>query len=147
MIRPATPDDLPRLLELGAAMHAESRFRTVAFSRGKVEKLLGNLMQGAGCVLVAERDGEIIGGFAGGLTPYYFSEELMATDLALFVSSDRRGGIAAVALIRSFIEWAYEHGAREVLLGTNFGEDSPANELYRRIGLQQVGNLFSSGVI
>jgi GNAT superfamily N-acetyltransferase len=146
MIRPATEADLPRLIELGEAMHAESRFRDVAFNREKVERLLGNLMLGAGCVMVAERDGEIIGGFAGGLTAYYFSDDLMATDLALFVSSDRRGGIAAVALVRSFIEWAHERGAREVLLGTNFGNDSPANELYARIGLKQVGNLFSSGV-
>ena len=147
MIRQATKEDITRLLKLGEAMHAESRFRDISFSREKVTRLLDWLISGNGCLLVAERDGEIIGGFAGGLTPYYFSEEKMATDLALFVSQDRRGGIAAVALVRSFIEWAHLNGAREVLLGTNYGEDSPANELYRRIGFNQVGNLFSSGVI
>lgn len=146
MIRPATPADIPRLLELGEAMHGESRLRDIAFSREKVERLLTNLAAGKGCLLVAERDGEIIGGFAGVLTPYYFSEEMMAVDLALFVSQDRRGGLAAVMLIRSFIEWAFQNGAREALLGTNFGAESKANQLYGRIGLGQVGGLFSSGV-
>lgn len=146
MIRQAKKEDIPCLLELGEAMHAGSRFRDISFSHEKVTRLLDWLVAGDGCLLVAERDGEIIGGFAGGLTQYYFSEETMATDLALFISQDRRGGIAAVSLVRAFIEWAHLNGAREVLLGTNYGEDSPANELYRRIGLKRVGNLFSSEV-
>ena len=98
MIRNATTEDLPRLLELGEAMHAESRYSIMSFDREKVAGLLTTLMTtDTGFLMVAETDGRIIGGFAGIVSEHWFSHDKLASDIALFIEQEfrrqaKRGG-------------------------------------------------------
>ena len=75
MIRAATKADIPRILELGLMLHATSSFRHIPFDSEKVASMMSDLMDGAGVVFVAERDGVVVGGLAGGVTEYFFSRE------------------------------------------------------------------------
>lgn len=145
MIRAATPNDLNALLELGCAMHAESAYHYLPFDQEKVRALLLSCMKGFGCVFVAERDGEIIGGFFGIITEHYFCDVKMACDLALFVRPDRRGALAAVQLIEAYIDFALKQGVdpRNIQIGISTGVDIDRTaKLYERMGFERTGGIF-----
>lgn len=145
MIRRATPDDLPRLLELAALMHAESRFRVYRFVPEKVEALLAQAIEGAlpGVVFVAERDQVVVGGAIGLCTEQWFSDQLVAQDLAIFMDPRHRGGMAAARLIAAFVEWAGAQGAVTTELGINTGVEVERTALlYGRLGLRLAAHLY-----
>lgn len=146
MIRNATTQDIPVLVKLGEAMHAESpRYRRMSWNPGKVCGLMDWCLANpdAGLLLVAERDGKVIGGFIGLCQPHYFSDDLMASDLALFVEPGKRGGLAAARLLQAFKVWARARGAVDIGAGVTTGVcDELAARLYRSVGFEPAGLLF-----
>jgi GNAT superfamily N-acetyltransferase len=144
MIRAATVEDLPRLVELGRLMHAESRFRSIEFVPEKLDHTLRKLMAGAGCVFVAEHNGALVGGFAGIASEYFFSHERAAYDFALFVEPTRRGGIVAAALIRAFVAWGKRAGIRHFECGVSTGvHPEQTGKLFEALGFVRQGALYS----
>lgn len=143
-VRPATADDIPALLALGEAMHAESRYADLPWHTPKVCGLMDWMIANDdGCLLVAEQGGEIVGGFMGMAAEHFFSTSKMATDLALFVPTTRRGGLAAVQLMRAYVTWAQERGIPNPQAGITTGVDvDRSSRLYESLGFKPVGNLF-----
>lgn len=68
MIRNATTGDIPALIELGTRMYLESRYsQNSPFDADKCAELAQSLIYSpSGCVLVAEKDGQVIGWLGGG---------------------------------------------------------------------------------
>lgn len=145
MIRPANHADIPGLVEMGAVMHAESRYSRMTYDPAKVAVVLGMILE-RGAVFVAERDGEIIGGFAGVVEEHWFSSDKVATDLALFVQPGKRGSLAAVQLLKAFLVWASEKGAvmTDILINTGVRTEQTA-KLFSLCGGEQAGYVFSWG--
>jgi GNAT superfamily N-acetyltransferase len=146
IIRPATSLDVPRVLELSAGIFNESHYPQVCkYDPEKVAHLVNQMIAQPDeyFLYVAEKDGTIIGMYAGLLTEYYFSQDRMAVDLALFVDPKRRGGIAAIKLVQAFEDWAFEHGAKEICPATST-QVAPERtaQLYHLLGYEVVGNLF-----
>lgn len=121
MIRSATIDDLPAMLELGARMHLESRFRDLPYDLAKVADVLSSLIDGAGLVLVAEMHGRVVGGIVGMVVEHWFSRVKVAQDFALFIEPEHRGSMLAVRLLARYEAWAREQGAHAVEMGINTG--------------------------
>lgn len=122
MIRPATIDDLPAILELGGRMHLESRFRALEFDLAKVARVFEQLINSDdGIVMLAEVNGRIVGGIAGVVVEHWFSVSKVAQDFALFIEPEHRGGMLAVRLLRQYEKWAFEQGAVAVEMGINTG--------------------------
>lgn len=146
MIRAATHADIPRLVELGQAMHAESRFRRYPYEIEDVAHSLAALISSptVGVVLVEEAGGEIIGGFAGVVAPFFFASKVkFASDMALFVLPGKRGGMAAAKLVRAFHAWAKEQGASETNLGINTGvHPERTGRFFERLGFKCCGALY-----
>lgn len=146
MIRHATHADIPRLVEIGQSMHAESRFRRYPYEVEDVARTLATIISTPtlGAVLVDDRDGEIIGGFAGVLAPFFFASQVkFASDMALFVLPDKRGGMAAAKLVRAFHDWARAEGAAETNLGINTGvHPERTGKLFERLGFKCCGALY-----
>lgn len=144
MIRAATIDDIPRMLELGRAMHAESRYAVLPWNAGKVSHLIGWLIDAPdGLALVAERDGEVIGGFLGSVSEHYFTDARVASDYALFVEPGKRGGIAAARLLEAFTIWARAQDATLTQVGVTTGVNVEATaRLFEAAGFAPVGQLF-----
>lgn len=137
MIRSANFDDIPALLTLGAQMHAESPgFGRHPFIPDKLRNIAEHLLLNApGILLVAVRGDEIVGLMAGLVSEHFFSNAKMATDLAVYVIPEARGGMAGVALIKAFEKRAKELGADECQPGVSAGiSDELAVELYERLG-------------
>lgn len=142
MIRIATLDDVPALLELGARMHAESpRYRRLQFSAPKVERTL-TMMIGSddAIVLVAMRDDQLIGCGLAFLEEEWFSDDRIAQELAVFVERPWRGGLTAAKLITGLRAWGAATDARLLQAGTTTGVNSEMTaSLYEKIGFTRAG--------
>ncbi len=106
MIRQATHDDMPALLELARELVAEGRFASFGFIEQKVRDRFEALIAGAGAIFVAERDGEIVGGMAAGIGGDWFSDVPLTFDFGIYTRSVARGGIAGGRLVEAYLMWA-----------------------------------------
>jgi GNAT superfamily N-acetyltransferase len=145
MIRPANYEDIPRLVELGEVMHGESRYRVLPYAPNKVFGLLANMIEKAdGLLIVSEKNGEIVGGFAGMVVEHWFSNSRIATDFALFIHPEHRGGMTAARLLKAFVTWARERGAVLITAGITTGVTTDSStRLYQAIGFEPVGIAFN----
>jgi N-acetylglutamate synthase-like GNAT family acetyltransferase len=149
-IRLATSADIPAMLGLGAAIHAESRFADMPYDEAKLKEGLGELIQlqeraGSHCFMVAEnRDKQIVGGFIGALERYFFTSAVSANSILLWVDPAWRGSSAAVRMVDAFRRWAIKNQAREVCLlvasGVTIGR---TDRFIRKLGFVQTGGNYS----
>jgi GNAT superfamily N-acetyltransferase len=144
-VRTATAADVPRLAQLGQRMHAESpRFRRLRFNADRLGALLARAVDHPEMLLlVGELGGEVAGGFLGLVSQHWCSNDLVATDLALFVDSEKRGGVLAPRLLREYVRWAEARGAVLITAGVTTGvQTEMAERLYEAIGMTRCGALF-----
>jgi len=138
--RPATNDDLDLLLNLAVAMHAESpRYSKLEFSAEKMINLFVNLIeQKQYFILVVERDNILIGLICAIIAEHFFSHDLVATDLLVFVTKEHRGGSLAKTMLNMYVAWARENGAKLIQAGISTGIhlDRTA-QLYESFGFQK----------
>ena len=145
IIRQSKPSDVEELVELGARMHEESAYAHLPYDAGKVRRLIASSAEESDTqlVLVAEAEGQVIGMLSGYLTDYFFCDETVACDMALFVEKGHRRGGAAVRLIRGFQDWARRRGAREVYLAVSTGVDiDVTGRFYEKMGFSRVGAVY-----
>lgn len=142
MIRNATVDDVPALVDLGRLMHAESpRFSRMTFSATRLAQTLRGLIAADQFVMVAaDGGGPLVGGMVAMVMPHWASDDLMATDLALFVAPGARGALLPARLLSRYISWARERGAVLIQAGLTTGvETETTARLYERMGLVRCG--------
>lgn len=145
MIRQATFEDIPRMIEIGAVMHKESRYRELSYCPEKLTPLLKLIIE-HGFAMVAEKDGHVFGLFIGLVEEHWFSTDKIATDLALFVEPGKRGGLAACMLTSAFLDWAESKGAKmtDILINTGVRTEETA-KLFDRLGGRSAGLVYSWG--
>ena len=144
MIRPATVDDIETIIAIGRVMHEESVYKNLSFCGDKVGSLLAVLIsERNGVVFVAEREGVILGGFAGGIADFWFGNDSHAFDYGLFILPKHRGGSASIRLLSAFEHWAKEMGAAWCDIGITTGVHlEQTSRLYQKLGYNQSGLLF-----
>jgi GNAT superfamily N-acetyltransferase len=123
-IRRATTADLPALIAMGRALHAESpRYQGMPLDEGELrrlwDRLAGTLLADDACVLVAEIDGAPAGVMIGVLAKRWFSQERYATDLTLYVKPQYRGSRAFLRLVQAFQAWAAGQGIEHLAVGVS----------------------------
>lgn len=146
VIRKATADDYPGLIWLGRMMHQESpRYSRMTFSDAKCENLISRLTQSSmGLVLVAHEGREMVGMLGGVVMPYFFSDDLLAQELVVYVRPECRGGTTAVKLVRHFENWATSKGASEIQMGVTTGVHTDRTaDFYEAMDFSRVGVLLS----
>lgn len=114
MIRPAVPQDIFRLGDMGRAFFDEAGFAekvgavTVELACGEVQstslikltfdlesfgRTVGTLMDGAGVVLVVEKNGAVVGMAAAGIAPAWWNKNILtAQELFYYCDPDHRKG-------------------------------------------------------
>ena len=141
-IRPAGHSDIPALIALGRQMHAESpRFARVKFDADKLCTQLVTMIESVWCmILVAEEEGQIVGTIGGGVTPYYFSNELHGYEHWVYVALSHRGSSVGARLVKEWDNLLVSEGIKESVLGISTEVDSErTKQFYERLGYRLAG--------
>lgn len=143
MLRCATEADFDRLIELGAAMHAESpSYRHMPFDGVVLRNTLGFVREN-GFICVNDVDGRINGVMVAVISPSWFGSGKTASDLALFIEPAARGGSLAYRLIERFIHWSDANNVNAQYLGiTTNVHPERTGALFERLGFEPVGGLY-----
>lgn len=144
-VRLGTLDDVPAIVALGAVMHAESpRFSRFPYSPEKVADVVATMLcNPKNVVIVADHsDQGIVGMFGGFIAEHYFSTAKYASDVAMFIHPDHRGGSVVVRVLKTFEEWAISQGAIEIAPGISTEVQADRTlQLYSRLGYRLSGHL------
>ena len=143
-IRFALPADIPALVELGARMHALTRFKTQEYDRQKVAQTLADLVSSTKnkyVLFVAESaKGQVAGTLVGVLEQQIFSDALVASVMHFDVLPEFRMGGYGLRLIKAFEQWAKNRKVIELQFGVNSGVDMDRiGKFAVRLGYQKVG--------
>jgi len=140
MIREATIDDIPRLLELAVIMHLESRYKRFDFSEKKVSTLLEQLISNENGIVLVAGTGHIVGGILAIVAEHFFGHDKSSGDFALFVDPEHRNFRTVAQLIKAYINKARELGAVDIGVGNTSGyKIDEVGRLYETMGFTKVG--------
>lgn len=147
-VRTATLYDLPEIMAMGEALHAESpRYAMCSYNPAKVEALARQVIP-AGGAHVAEMNGKIIGMIAGFVVDRWFGDDKMASDYTFYVKPEHRKGRAALLLVRAFEGWAYLNGALDIVPGTSTMLDAEGTaRFYEKLGYERSGYGFFKRIV
>jgi len=161
MIRRLEERDVEAVLELGSAMHAESVYAGCEFDLVKLAQLADVILRGAPigapeglACFVAESDhpdhhGQLVGMFVATCQPMWFGNDRIAGDLAFYVTPARRGGAAALLLVKQFEAWARGPAeARWLAPGISTRVDvERTREFFHRLGYRPWGERFLKEIL
>lgn len=143
----ATPEDAPEIAALGRRLHDTSVYAGVSYSQPKVEELMRRLAAGEGVVFVVRKEGQIVGGIAGAVASWWFSDELMGYEYSFFIAPEHANGFAAMRLMTALRIWCRARGARVLRVGITTGiHQEHTAKLYRLMGFRDIGPLFEMEV-
>jgi GNAT superfamily N-acetyltransferase len=112
MIRAASYEDIPRLVEMGQRFHRESPYRDhVAVNPGHMS-LLGRQLMEKGVLLVSEREGKVCGMIGLFIFPHFLSGEPIAVEVFWWVEPEYRG--EGIKLLREAEQQARTAGAARI---------------------------------
>lgn len=145
LIRPIEQKDVERLIELVQRMLEEgSSHKNVPFDAPVIRGWLYAAIEKSDdfFCMVAEQNGEVIGGMLGCKVQYTFSFAQKASELGLYIAKEHRGRFAAPRLIKAFEKWARDQGCVSVHVGVTVGINNDcATGIYKRMGFHTQGPL------
>ena len=141
-VRRLTAQDIAACVYLGSIMHAESSYACIAYNQIKVAHLLRTCVDDENHFAAVAGKERIDGFIAGYVTPYFFSDELIAQDFGVFVRPDARGARIGASLVKKFRDWAFAKGCLEVCLGITTGVATErTTQFYESLGFERAGNI------
>lgn len=144
-IRHGMPNDLPRLVDIGEAMHGESaHYSAIPFDDKTAARTVASFLdpesQSRTAFVVTDDQDAPVGGVLTFLVPFYFSLGTYVSELALYLLPEARGGTTALRLIRHMERWGKHRGALQARVGVTAGINNPhATGIYSRLGYQPQG--------
>jgi len=145
MIRPGTLHDIPEIFALTKMMHASGRYSKISFDNNTAWNLIRRCIEDDNslCWLGIQED-MVVSAFLGGISPYSFSTETMATDYGVFTHPAARKSRDAFRMMQEFIHWGKAKGCSEVNIGASNGFEETyqsrlGNFLKRRMGFIEAG--------
>jgi hypothetical protein len=141
-----TREDALELLKIANQMHKTSpNYSDRPFDAQRIWTLFDTSVKHPSkvCVVYAKEGDEIIGGILGHMTPQYFSGDMVASDLGMFLKPEHRGGTAFVRLFKAFERWAVEHKATSIIVGHTTGNNTEKSKsMFTKLGYLFLGYIF-----
>lgn len=136
MIRQADLADVPALVKLGCRFIAETSYvQHIATNPEQQARLLEELVLGErSTVLVAERDGAVVGMIGFIVYGHFVSGEVVAGEVFWWVNPDQRGSLG-VRLLKAAEQWARDMGASKVQM---IAPTERVGQIYAALGYQAV---------
>lgn len=144
-IREAEEKDLISCLLLFKEFFKESKI-TVTWSQNRVVSVFKSSLNNPNIVIfVAEFKNEIIGFITGTILQPLFSEDIVSTELAWFVTQEHRGSTAALRLFKTFEEWSKKNKA--VLISMSDIEDiNNLSTFYNKKGYKKTETTYTKRI-
>lgn len=140
MIRLATHEDIPAIVQLGARFFEESpTYAPMVYAPEKIEALAARLIGNPdGYVRVIDRGTGLLGGMMGMVSEHWAARAKVATEIVLFVQPGARGQVHAWRLVGEFREWGRLKGCYKAVAGTSSGVmPEMCARLYERVGFSR----------
>ena len=102
-VRPFKESDIATMIELGGKMHKESNFKELNYDKNKLIALGEAIIANTNVyyAIVAEDENKVLlGMFVGVITEYYFSKDLLASDLLFYVDQNKRGALVSLRMLK-----------------------------------------------
>lgn len=140
MIRVATFDDVPRLVDLGREfLTGSSRYSGAILLNPDAMGMLASTLieQPHGLVLVSEEDGEVTGMIGVIATFHPMSGEKVMSEMFWYVTPDKRG--QGLKLLFAAEAWARSHGIEKSIM---ISPSKKISSLYKRLGYSKLEEQF-----
>lgn len=138
MIRLATPDDIPRLLQMAYGFHEDAiRPLGLGYSPADFGTYLVFLIQSPiAAVFVLEEEKGIQGTIAGLISPWFMQgSDIILTEQWVWVEPEARGGGAFSDLLEALTRWGIGLGATKLcMVAIGSGTEKQVREFYTRRG-------------
>lgn len=138
MIRLATPEDIPRILQMAYGFHEDAiRPLGLGYTPASFGAYLVFLIQSPiASVFVLEEDGRIRGTIAGLISPWFMcGSDVILTEQWVWVEPEARGGGAFSALLKALTRWGIGLGATKLcMVAIGSGTEKQVREFYSRRG-------------
>lgn len=137
----AVAADVPAIVRQALDFNALTPYAAhIVFDPARIAAVAQQLIDSPqGLMLVAKRDGEVVGMLAAALSVHPFSGEIHATEMAWWMTPSTRGGRAAYRMFRQYFAWARAHAADVIQM---VAPDSPSARFYVRCGFTPVETLY-----
>ena len=138
--RLAMPKDRKAVLGL-AKMQVEETLPHLDFHAGIAGATFDeSVTMGHPTMFVAEANGKVIGYSMCMLEGYAFTTGTFVVQEVIYVRPDKRGTRAAAALLKQFIQWGHDVGAREWIMGiSNAFQPERTARFMEHFGAERVG--------
>jgi len=143
---PIQLENIRDVIALGQKMHQESAYADMPFD---IEMAAQNIFDRIiksdyGFGLIAYKDTNPVGLFAGALATHYFGPAFFAHDFAWYVTPKQRGSSIAIRMLKKFEKWAKDKGALEIHLGVTTGvSPDKTAKMFERMGYKYVGKNYT----
>ena len=147
-IRRMKTSDVPAIIHLGARMHEESQYSILNFLPEKVVEKCHQVINHQQMLgLVAIQDGNIIAMIGGQIAAYEYGDDLVASDILVYVDPAHRASRAFLMLVKGYVQWAKEQGASMIFMSQTTGVNMVAvGNLYTRLGFEPVGGIYRMAI-
>jgi GNAT superfamily N-acetyltransferase len=136
--------DIPSIIHLGGRMHEESQYSSLTYNPEKVLDKCNKILEVDYMIgIIAEQGNHIVGMMGGVIGPYEYGEELISSDILVYILPEFRGTGTFIKLVNKYIAWSKEKGAKKVFLSQSTGVNIDSiTQLYHRLGFAYVGGQF-----
>lgn len=146
MIRPATIDDVPRLIQMGRKFHEEALAdKGLGYAPLDLIKYYITLMESPIAIfLVADVEDKVVGSIGGMIVPWNMDfSQLILMEQWWWVDPDYRGGKVALDLEEGFIQWGKDNGAnRIIMVSIILDKEETVKRYYKRRGYKYLETHF-----
>jgi len=149
MISEAVLEDIFEIESIIKVAAQEEDYSKTSYNRERaLLAIYGNIIADHQCMFVYRRDDKVVGIYAGYITNWILSDELVAQDMTWFVLPEYRKGRAAIALLKAFEQWAISKGASSICPGSmTGGAIDRIRKLYERLGYKTIGYNFRKDLV
>lgn len=135
MLKVATLDDAPEVMEILRAFFLESPYSSGKYDEDRVYELFSNMIEDklGSVIILGIVDDKVVGILAGTSNEHLFSREIVATELAWYVYPEHRKSRVGLEMINAYEYWAKEVVKADYVTMMHLGDDR-LDSLYRRRG-------------
>ena len=139
-VREAVLADLDQIVSMISDMRQDSRYSCLSLDEKKLSDFVYNTIESDSFLVLTTDYGGV---FIGCVSPHFFSQDLIATDVVNFVPKSLRGKGLGKVFLEEFSSWAKGANAKLVQVGISTGiKSEKVFNMYESAGFKHFGYLF-----